>query len=102
MCAEGERCGLVDRWSPDHSQDPVSFPRHYQHSTVTLTHHRPACVAAQHCDREETELVAGVVYTTYSTCCYGHLCNGSTTAAPSAILAGALALAWVFKGLWEG
>ena len=72
---------------------------------MTLIHHHPACVAAHHCNRVETEVVGDVTYRTHRDCCIGDLCNGAvaSTAAPVSIVAAAFTtLAWLFPGLWIG
>ncbi|XP_021573099.1 lymphocyte antigen 6 complex locus protein G6d [Carlito syrichta] len=97
-CGEGERCGfLVRRPQPGLEQIKLS-----ENPSVTLIHQHPTCVAAHHCNQEETESVGDVTYTTHRDCCLGDLCNSTMTShvAPAYILAAiAVALAWLLPGL---
>ncbi|ELW61861.1 lymphocyte antigen 6 complex locus protein G6d [Tupaia chinensis] len=96
-CAEGERCGFLERRpQPGLGQIKISGK-----PSVTLIHHHPACVAAHHCNQVETESVGDVTYTTHRDCCLGDLCNSAvaSTAAPTCIVA---ALVWLLPGLWRG
>ncbi|XP_057410814.1 lymphocyte antigen 6 complex locus protein G6d isoform X1 [Balaenoptera acutorostrata] len=100
-CGEGERCGFLERKpQPDPRQTkPTGNP------SVTLIHHHPACVAAHHCSRVETEVVGDVTYMTHRDCCVCDLCTSAvaSTAAPACIVAaGVTALAWLLSGLWRG
>ncbi|XP_005904279.1 PREDICTED: lymphocyte antigen 6 complex locus protein G6d [Bison bison bison] len=100
-CGEDERCGFLERKpQPDLAQTKLPG-----NPSVTLIHHHPACVAAHHCNRVETEVVGDVTYTTHRDCCVGDLCNGAvaSTAAPMSIVAAAVTmLAWLLPGLWRG
>ncbi|XP_036724165.1 lymphocyte antigen 6 complex locus protein G6d isoform X2 [Balaenoptera musculus] len=100
-CGEGERCGFLERKpQPDPRQTkPTGNP------SVTLIHHHPACVAAHHCSRVETEVVGDVTYMTHRDCCVCDLCNSavaSTAALACIVAAGVTALAWLLSGLWRG
>ncbi|KAM6185049.1 lymphocyte antigen 6 complex locus protein G6d [Rhynchocyon petersi] len=96
-CGEGERCGfLKPRPHPGQEQMKASG-----NPSVTLVPHRPACVAAHHCNQVEKELVGDVTYTTHKDCCLGDLCNSAmaNTAVPASVLtAAATTLAWLLPG----
>ncbi|XP_047652514.1 lymphocyte antigen 6 complex locus protein G6d isoform X1 [Phacochoerus africanus] len=100
-CQEGERCGFLERKpQPQLGQTKLSG-----NPSVTLIHHHPTCVAAQHCNKVQTELVGDVTYTTHRDCCVGDLCNSavaSTSASMCIVAAAATALAWFLPGLWRG
>ncbi|XP_007949642.1 lymphocyte antigen 6 complex locus protein G6d [Orycteropus afer afer] len=99
-CGEGERCGFLER-RPHSGSGQMKLSTN---SSVTVIHHRPACVAVQHCNQVETELVGDVTYTTHRDCCVGDLCNSATasTVVPASILATAVtALALLLPGLWR-
>ncbi|XP_028639096.1 lymphocyte antigen 6 complex locus protein G6d isoform X3 [Grammomys surdaster] len=94
-CGEGERCGFLDR-KPQPSSEQV------KQSSVTLSHHYPACVATHHCNQVAIESVGDVTFTTQKNCCFGDLCNGAVASSvtPLCILAAVVTtLAWLLPGL---